>query len=284
MTNERVTNTSFEQEVASGERFAFGENWTRFLKLLNDERIQQSIDNLRVMLDKEHLKGKSFLDIGSGSGLSSLAARRLGAKVVSFDFDPNSVACTTEVRRRYFPGDADWHIETGSVLDRRFLNSLGQFDVVYSWGVLHHTGQMWEAFKNIHENVAQGGLLFLAIYNDQGRASRLWWVTKKAYVSLPRFLRWLVLIPAYIRLWGPTTVKDILRLQPFRTWRSYTSNRGMSAHRDVIDWVGGFPFEVAKPEQIFEFYKNLGYRLVMLRTCAGGHGCNEYVFQREHKA
>src|SRR5258705_4708310 len=129
-------------EVAAGERFEFGRNWARFLVLLEDSSIVRAEESLREMLEIDSLEGKTFLDAGSGSGLFSLAARRLGAKVHSFDYDPHSVACTQELRRRYFSGDADWQVETGSVLDKEYLAGLGTFDVVYSWGVLHHTGQM----------------------------------------------------------------------------------------------------------------------------------------------
>src|SRR5918911_286314 len=126
-------------EVARGERFEFGRNWAKFLALLNEQRIADAENSLRQMLECEDLKGRSFLDIGSGSGLFSLAARRLGARVHSFDYDPHSVACTMELRRRFCPEDAAWTVETGSALDADYLKRLGRFDVVYSWGVLHHT-------------------------------------------------------------------------------------------------------------------------------------------------
>ncbi len=270
-----------EQELASGERFAFGDNWARFLKVLDDQRIEEAVASLKTMLEVEDLNGKTFLDIGSGSGLFSLAARRLGASVVSFDYDPQSVECAKELKRRYFPSDRDWRIRTGSVLDNAFLTSLGQFDIVYSWGVLHHTGEMWGALANAGGCVAKNGKLFIAIYNDQGRASKLWRLTKKAYVSLPQSLRWLVVAPSYVILWGPMIVKDFLFLRPFRSWLSYKRSRGMSPHHDVIDWVGGFPFEVAKPEIIFDFYKRRGYRLLNLRTVGGSLGNNQFVFQRD---
>ena len=117
-------------EVGRGERFKFGENWSRFLAVLDDERIGEAANSLKAMLETESLAGKSFLDIGSGSGLFSLAARRLGARVHSFDYDPQSVACALELRRRYFDGDADWTIEEGSALDADYVRSLGAFDVV----------------------------------------------------------------------------------------------------------------------------------------------------------
>lgn len=113
------------------------------------------------MLNLETLEDKTFLDIGSGSGLFSLAAVRLGARQIhSFDYDLQSVACSRELKRRYFPQKNDWSIEQGDVLDKDYLNSLGQWDIVYSWGVLHHTGNMWQALGNIVQLVKKGGNLF----------------------------------------------------------------------------------------------------------------------------
>lgn len=268
-------------EVKARRRFAFGENWSRFLASVGDERIRLAESSLRAMLEVDDLAGKTFLDIGSGSGLFSLAARRLGAKVHSFDYDPQSVACTEELRRRYFPDDPEWRVEFGSVLDGSFVRSLGKWDIVYSWGVLHHTGAMWQALENVAPLVAEGGKLFVAIYNDQGRTSTTWLKIKQWYNRLPRGLRWLVLWPAFLRLWGPTTVRDLMRGRPFETWRGYAENstRGMSPWRDVVDWVGGLPFEVARPEEVFEFFRDRGFLLRRLKTCAGGRGCNEFVFQ-----
>ncbi len=269
-------------EVQSGSRFSFGENWSRFLTELDENRIRQAERSLCDMLNVQDLQGERFLDVGSGSGLFSLAARRLGATVHSFDYDPQSVACTTELKRRYAPDSPLWTVEQNSILDRTYVESLGQWDIVYSWGVLHHTGNMSQGLDNVSRLVDVGGTLFIAIYNDQGRASRFWLKVKQAYNRLPRGLRWLILWPAAIRLWGPTTIRDLVTGRPFHTWRNYShgSLRGMSAWRDVVDWVGGLPFEVATPELIFHFYRDRGFRLEQLKTCAGGHGCNEFVFQK----
>src|SRR4026207_1913936 len=118
-------------ETASGQRFEFGKNWSRFLELLDDTRIKEAEASLQQMLEVDSLAGKTFIDVGSGSGLFSLAARRLGARVHSFDYDPESVACTMELRRRYFDEDSDWTIEEGSVLDANYIDALGKFDIVY---------------------------------------------------------------------------------------------------------------------------------------------------------
>jgi len=269
------------KEVRAGTRFEFGKNWERFLLVLNEERIIEAEKSLKHMLELTDLTSKSFLDIGSGSGLFSLAARRLGARVHSLDYDPESVACTNELKRRYFNDDPSWIVEKGNILDDDYVNSLEQYDVVYSWGVLHHTGEMWRALATAEISVKKGGHLFIAIYNDQGRASKRWTEIKRIYNKLPKELKFLVLWPSFIRLWLPSTIRDLLRGKPFYTWRTYSENgRGMSPWHDVIDWVGGYPFEVAKPEEIFDFYRNKGFCLTKLKTCAGGLGCNEFVFRK----
>ena len=276
-----MSTSQYAKEVATGNRFEFGKNWAWFLETLNDQKIEEAVKSLRLMLDTDNLSGKSFLDIGSGSGLFSLAARRLGARVHSFDYDPNSVGCTEELKQCYFTDDHNWTIEAGSALDTNYLASLGKFDVVYSWGVLHHTGDMWNALANAALPVAPGGQLFIAIYNDQGTASRRWIRTQKLYNQLPRGLRFLVVWPSFLILnWRPM-VKDSLRLQPFKSIRDYGKNqRGMSFWQDLVDWVGGYPREVATPEQIFDFYRQRGFSLTRLRTCGGSMGCNEFVFQK----
>lgn len=262
-------------------RFAFGANWAKFLSVLDDERIRTAETSLKMMLGAEDLRGKTFLDIGSGSGLFSLAARRLGAKVHSFDYDAQSVACTVELKRRYFPGDAEWEIERGSALDANYMNRLGRFDVVYSWGVLHHTGAMWLGFELALKRVVAGGKLFIAIYNDQGWKSHLWWLIELVYNKLPRPIDRI-----YAYVFG--TVIEIInigkyaiKLKPMTAIKpliSYKNNRGMSRMHDMVDLIGGFPFEFATYDVLQDYFSSRGFVEINGRR-ATSLGCHELVFR-----
>jgi SAM-dependent methyltransferase len=270
-----------DQYVTEGSRFPFGRNWASFLGVLTEERIQEAERSLREMLGAERVTGAAFLDAGSGSGLFSLAAMRLGARRVhSFDFDPESVACARELRRRYFPDAENWTIEQGSVLDPDYMNRLGQWDIVYSWGVLHHTGRMWDALARVSSSVTRPGLLFVSIYNDQGRMSDAWRVVKRLYNTgaIGRAGVMAVFVP-YFAIRGLTI--DLMRgKSPTTRYREYRTSRGMSLIHDWKDWLGGYPFEVAKPEEVFEFCRSRGFSLEKLTTCGGRFGCNEFVFNR----
>jgi 2-polyprenyl-3-methyl-5-hydroxy-6-metoxy-1,4-benzoquinol methylase len=271
-------------EVRAGERFAFGSNWRAFVELVDEGRIATAVDSLTGPLGSADLSGRTFLDVGCGSGLFSLAAQRLGASVRSFDFDAESVAAAYELRDRFAPG-SDWTITQGSILDERFAGGLGRFDVVYSWGVLHHTGAMWRAMEAVAGLVRPGGLLYISIYNDQGVESRLWRRVKRRYNKSGPLTRRVLLAGSVLYLGRFRPLRGLVRLgrrlrdgggAPAPVVRA----RGMSRAHDLVDWVGGYPFEVAKPEEVLDFLRGRGYELRHLKTCRGGLGCNEYVFER----
>jgi 2-polyprenyl-6-hydroxyphenyl methylase/3-demethylubiquinone-9 3-methyltransferase len=270
----------FATEVSKGDRFEFGKNWEKFLAVLNDDRIKEAEDSLRKMLGYKTLSGKTFLDIGSGSGLFSLVARRLGAVVYSFDYDPHSVNCTQELKRRYFHGDTNWTVGRGSILDKDFLISLPKFDIVYSWGVLHHTGSMWQAIENALIPLKDDGEVFIALYNDQGGKSKYWTNVKKLYNNgtLGRAAVLSVFIPRYIVL---PFFKDVMLLtNPMKRYTEYKKHRGMSRFYDFLDWWGGLPFEVASVEDVFHYFRDRGFYLKEINTVNGGSGCNEFVFKK----
>jgi 2-polyprenyl-6-hydroxyphenyl methylase/3-demethylubiquinone-9 3-methyltransferase len=257
--------------------FSFGENWTRFLSSLSDRQIEQATLAVSALVGRD-LRGESFLDIGSGSGLSSLAARRLGARVYSFDYDPQSVACTQELRRRFFPGDESWTVCQGSVLDEPFLATLGQFDVVYSWGVLHHTGRMWTAIENAGRLVRPGGLFIIGIYNFRGgrRGTETWARLKRWYCKAPRWQQ--VAWESAYMTWNLVSMAAVGR-NPIKMIRQYHSGRGMSWRRDATDWVGGYPYEAATPGQILEFVRRK-FSFVLIKQNIDLHlGVSEYVFE-----
>jgi 2-polyprenyl-6-hydroxyphenyl methylase/3-demethylubiquinone-9 3-methyltransferase len=268
---------TYPAEAIAGERFEFGENWRLFLRILTPERIAEAEESLRSALNTHDLVGKTFLDIGSGSGLFSLAARRLGAHVHSFDYDPQSVACTKDLRDRYLPGDCHWTVETGSVLDTGYLESLPKFDIVYSWGVLHHTGAVWQAIENASKVITSGGAFLIAIYNDQEGISRKWAAVKRLYLHSPGHVRLLLAGCCFVWVHWSKILKGAMRGRPLEALRSPA--RGMSPWRDVVDWVGGYPFEVCKAGEVFQFLYTRGFTLEHLVTTHGS-GCNEFVLRK----
>ncbi len=265
-------------------RFEFGKNWKAFLGSLDPPRIERAVESLRTTLQTESLEGKRFFDLGCGSGLFSLAAHRLGAEVTSLDFDLECVQCTQELRQRFGGESPLWNIRQGSVLDPQLMESLGEADIVYSWGVLHHTGHMQRAIELASKRTRSGGNLLIAIYNDQGGASRRWLKIKQTYHRLPQWLRPLLVlaVASYYEL-KYAGVRLARRQNPFpwKDWNAKKQDRGMSVWHDWVDWVGGLPFEVAKPEQVIVPLRSKGFILESLKTVGNGWGCNEYLFTRQ---
>jgi 2-polyprenyl-6-hydroxyphenyl methylase/3-demethylubiquinone-9 3-methyltransferase len=269
-------------ETVREDRFAFGENWCDFTQLVDEARIASAVESLTGSLAVTDLAARSFLDIGCGSGLFSLAAHRLGARVHSFDYDAQCVVAAGRLRSRFAP-HSDWTIEEGSILAEDYTKSLGQFDVVYAWGVLHHTGDLWRAVDAAADRVAPGGTLFISVYNDQGAESWRWLRIKRRYNRSSPWLRRLLVARSVLRLARGQSLRS-LAAAALRRFSAAASPgpraRGMSARHDLLDWVGGYPFEVAKPERVFAAVHRLGFELRYLTTCGGGIGCNEYVFER----
>lgn len=259
--------------------FDFGKNWKNFLNDIDETRIYNSINSLKTFTGLKNLNNLKFLDVGSGSGLSSLAARRLGANVYSFDYDEFSVEATNSLKNKFSQGDRNWQINQGSVLDEKFLKGLGEFDIVYSWGVLHHTGNMTKALNNVNINVKKEGLLFIAIYNDQGIKSIFWKKLKYIYVKY-KILRPVLILFGYLLFLPSKIFKFFLKTIGSNIQTKFQKRRGMSFHYDIVDWIGGYPFEVSTPEKIIHFYLSKGYNLIKLKTCKGKLGCNEFLFKK----
>ncbi len=258
-------------EAAPEPRFAFGRNWRRFLARIDEPQIRAAEESLQERLGLDRLEDLSFLDAGCGSGLFSLAARRLGARVYSFDCDAASVACAETLRARYFAGDTDWTVARGDVLDTAWLGTLDRFDIVYSWGVLHHTGALWRAVESAASSVAPGGRYFIALYNDQGWISRYWHAVKRVYQGGA------VARAAMVALHAPYLVGARAAVRALRGDVSLA--RGMDMVIDLHDWLGGLPFEVARPDAVVRRVSELGFVTARVVTCGRRHGCNEFVFR-----
>jgi len=271
-----------------GKAYDFGSNWRSFIDHhLTDESRQEALQSLPAFLQRDSLEGLTFVDVGCGSGLFSCAALKLGAKrIVSFDVNPSSVACCKQLRAD--EGEPEhWTVLEASILDKEAVRALGEFDVVYSWGVLHHTGRMWEAIENAASLVKPGGLMWIAIYNradgiglySDGRvgSSRFWEREKIFYNRLPKLGQ---LAMDYTAASGMVAAYLLSGRNPVQEIRQHNQNRGMSWLVDIRDWLGGWPYEYASVEEIFSFVqKRLGYTLENVISTNSLRN-NEYLFRR----
>lgn len=277
-----MTINEFHKDVRQKRRFEFGKNWKNFLNKLTNERIQIAENSLIKMLDVNNLENKKFIDIGSGSGLSSLSAKNLGAKVLSFDYDETSVWCTKSLKKKYYDKDENWIVKQGSILDLNFVNSLGKYDIVYSWGVLHHTGKMWSAIDNSISLVDDNGKYFISIYNDQGFKSHFWWMVKWLYNILPGFLKKIFAYSLGFFIIFLMLIKYTIKLKPMvilGPMFNYKQSRGMSMLTDIMDWYGGFPYEFASYEYLINYIENKGFKFCKGKRTTS-FGCNEIVFTK----
>ena len=269
-------------QTAASHKFAFGKNWKNFSRGLSDEKIAMADENLSRLLAGDGLQGKSFLDIGSGSGLHALAAIRHGAaKIVAFDVDPHSVETTRSVIARYAPGHPA-QIEQNNILDAPPANH-PVYDVVYSWGVLHHTGDMWRAVKNAADFVAPGGRFIIALYKKSPSCG-FWRVEKSIYSRLPALLQFPV-TALYCALY--LMALALSGKNPVKYVREYADFRGMDFWHDAIDWLGGYPYESASPAEVEAFFAGQGFTLEHAFNTAPpravglfGIGCAEYIFRK----
>lgn len=270
--------------TAAETHFEFGKNWRSYAAQLNEAQIAEAVAGLRRLLRLDSLEGKTFLDIGCGSGVHALAALRLGAtRVVAMDIDADSVATTRALLNQHAPGSAVT-VRQASVLELGEAAN-DRFDVVYSWGVLHHTGSMHAAVQRAASLVADNGLFAFALYRKTW-CCPLWKIEKRWYTGAGESARRRAR-GVYIRLYGLALLLKGQRLRDYM--RDYpVMNRGMDFQHDVHDWLGGFPYESISPAAVETFMRGLGFGQVAsnvrldLRSRSGvlGSGCDEYLYRR----
>jgi len=255
-------------------RFGFGRNWEDFIeKHFSEERVETSRQHLLEFLEVKDLRGRSFLDIGCGSGLHSLAAHRSGAdSIFAFDYDQNSVSASRRCHD-YAGRPAHWTITQGSVLDAAFMETrVPKASIVYSWGVLHHTGDVWGAVRLAAGRVAPNGLFYIALYSADAdvRPSPEYWLQVKRRYNQTNWLGRQAMVLWYIgRFMGVTSI--------WRLLRHAKGVRGMDLLVDIRDWLGGWPMEYVRDAEVLRVCAELG--LAHLRTKTG-EACHEYLFQR----
>jgi len=252
--------------------FNFGENWRRFSEnRLDNRKFEMALSSLEHLIGREKIKDSTFLDIGCGSGIFAIAASLIGAKrVIGIDISKESVEISLDNKKRFSP-ESEIEFLHKSVFDKDILE-LGEFDIVYSWGVLHHTGQMWKAIDIASKLVAAHSLFVIAIYNKHW-SSGMWKMIKRFYNVSPKFIQWFIIQIFY---WIIALAKFLVtRKNPFSEKR-----RGMNFYYNVIDWIGGYPYEYANREEIISHLEKAGFKCLKFTKPIVPTGCNEFVFLR----
>ena len=256
-------------------RFRFGANWQQFVQRVGAREINEMRNSIRAVLPEVDGQCLRILDVGCGSGLASAAFVSMGSTVESFDVDGESVDCSRSLREKLDIPASRWSIWQGSILSDRLVSDLERFDVVYAWGVLHHTGNLWRACENAARLVRDDGYLMVAIYNDQKGISTYW--TKVKYI----YNKYSFSRPFLVALHAPYLIfaRKILRWLVGKP----QIERGMSYWHDMLDWLGGYPFEVAAPQRVVSFFESRSFVIVRQALCGTRHGCNEFVFRKLSK-
>ena len=268
---------------ADEQRFEFGKNWSRFVRRnFSQERCDTARRKILDFLGRDSLDGLDFLDIGCGSGLHSLAAFQAGAgQMFSLDYDENSVSATRTLRE-YAGSPQTWKVERGDVLDDSYVESLGKWNFVYSWGVLHHTGNVWKAIENAQKAVADGGLFYIALYSADvfGEAMMKFWIEKKQEYNRSSRIKKNLMVLWYI--WRFGLGGNLRRLpQVLKQIYEHKTKRGMNYFTDVHDWLGGWPMEFTGDQEVVDFLEQKhGFQLINVAT---GEACSEFLFERSGK-
>ena len=265
------------------EHFSFGQNWSDYSEIVEERHIISAEEDLTRLMNSGDFANRKWCDLGCGSGIHAVAAARLGAVVSAVDIDPQSIATTKRLAKK-FGVEGKIVSLNYSVFDLPFNNE--SFDVVYSWGVLHHTGDMWSAITEASRLVSmtEGSQFVVAIYR-QTRLCRMWKIEKRFYKDASPIVQGTIR-RLFVLAYDFSLIAR--RRTPWSHRRNYFQMRGMSFKHDVHDWLGGYPYESANARELETMMRKIGFRLVREfvrapnRTPWGffGSGCDEFVFER----
>jgi hypothetical protein len=138
---------------------------------------------------------------------------------------------------------------------------------------------MWDAVRNSAKLVSGKGLYYIALYNRmEGRSgSKHWLKVKRFYNTAPAPVK--QIIEWYYHPVG----RNLLKFKnPFKALRHYGGERGMHWRTDLVDWLGGYPYEFATVDEVFGFMKLEfpTFALANIKT-EPGLGNNWFLFRND---
>ena len=223
----------------------YKDHWTEY-----PLELQGVIQHLTELFP-EGVKGKKVLDAGSGSGMVSIAFAVMGASVTGVDITSK---CIENGRKRAKAFGVECRFVQS---DLTMLDLHEDFDIIYSWGVLHHTADAKASFFRLVEHLRPGGEIIIAVYLRTAFSS-FWNFSRVFYQSSPGFAKTAFRRSASVLLNGYDAVRKAL-MKKERYMLRGTSNEEL-----VNDWFGVPHRTFHTYTEVYEWFreKGLDYRLV----------------------
>lgn len=205
----------------------------------------------------EGVKGKRVLDGGSGSGMVSVAFALMGADVTGVDITPKCVENGYK-RAEHYGVKCKFINESLVTLDL----SNEHFDIIYSWGVLHHTEDARQSFFSLARHLREGGEIIVAVYLKT-KISWFWNFARIFYQNAPTVFKTIFLNIGSVFL----NIVDLFRKIIFNKERYMM--RGTNNKEILNDWFGVPHRTFHSYNEVFKWFDENGLDCKLINPATG---------------